>query len=69
MDGGRLAMADGDNATIQILRVAEIEKKEDVKRPYIRQLLEPGLKFPLPHRREFICHHGPIAHAVSTFSN
>lgn len=37
----------------QILRVAEIEKKDDVKRPYIRQLLEPGLKFPLPHRREF----------------
>jgi large subunit ribosomal protein L18Ae len=36
----------------QILRVAEIEKKDDVKRPYIRQLLEPGLKFPLPHRRE-----------------
>ena len=34
------------------MRVAEIEKKDDVKRPYIRQLLEPGLKFPLPHRRE-----------------
>ena len=33
------------------MRVAEIEKKDDVKRPYIRQLLEPGLKFPLPHRR------------------
>lgn len=41
----------------QILRVAEIEKKDDVKRPYIRQLLEPGLKFPLPHRREYPdCH-------------
>lgn len=39
-------------ADVQILRVAEIEKKDDVKRPYIRQLLEPGLKFPLPHRRE-----------------
>jgi large subunit ribosomal protein L18Ae len=36
---------------IQILRVAEIEKKEDVRRPYIKQLMEPGLKFPLPHRR------------------
>jgi large subunit ribosomal protein L18Ae len=36
---------------VQILRVAEIEKKEDVRRPYIKQLLEPGLKFPLPHRR------------------
>jgi large subunit ribosomal protein L18Ae len=38
--------------SVQILRVAEIEKKDDVKRPYIRQLLEPGLKFPLPHRRK-----------------
>lgn len=37
--------------SVQILRVAEIEKKEDVRRPYIKQLLEPGLKFPLPHRR------------------
>jgi len=36
----------------QILRVVEIEKKEDVRRPYIKQLLEPGLKFPLPHRRQ-----------------
>lgn len=36
---------------VQILRVAEIEKKDDVRRPYIKQLLEPGLKFPLPHRR------------------
>ena len=36
---------------VQILRVAEIEKKEDVRRAYIKQLLEPGLKFPLPHRR------------------
>ena len=35
---------------VQILRAAEIEK-EDVRRPYIKQLLEPGLKFPLPHRR------------------
>jgi len=36
---------------VQILRVAEIEKKDDVRRSYIKQLLEPGLKFPLPHRR------------------
>lgn len=36
---------------VQILRVAEIEKKDEVRRPYIKQLLEPGLKFPLPHRR------------------
>lgn len=37
--------------SVQILRVAEIEKRDDVRRPYIKQLLEPGLKFPLPHRR------------------
>lgn len=35
---------------LQILRVVEIEKTEDVRRPYIKQLLEPGLRFPLPHR-------------------
>ena len=35
---------------LQILRVVEIEKSEDVRRPYIKQLLTPGLKFPLPHR-------------------
>ncbi|KAG8216600.1 60S ribosomal protein L18A [Butyriboletus roseoflavus] len=34
----------------QILRVVEIEKTDDVRRPYIRQLLVPHLKFPLPHR-------------------
>lgn len=37
--------------SVQILRVSEIASKEDVRRPYLRQLLEPGLKFPLPHRR------------------
>lgn len=36
---------------VQILRVAEIEKTEDVRRPYIKQLLTPNLRFPLPHRR------------------
>ncbi|KZV59840.1 60S ribosomal protein L18A [Peniophora sp. CONT] len=36
--------------SIQILRVVEIEKTEDVRRPYIKQLLTPNLKFPLPHR-------------------
>ncbi|ORX33968.1 putative 60s ribosomal protein l20 [Kockovaella imperatae] len=36
---------------VQILRVAEIAKKDDVRRPYIKQLLDPKLKFPLPHRR------------------
>ncbi|TKY85949.1 hypothetical protein EX895_004774 [Sporisorium graminicola] len=38
-------------ASIHILKIAEIEKSEDVKRPYIKQLMAPGLKFPLPHRR------------------
>jgi large subunit ribosomal protein L18Ae len=28
----------------------EIEKTEDIRRPYIKQLLEPNLRFPLPHR-------------------
>ncbi|KAI8907254.1 ribosomal L18ae/LX protein domain-containing protein [Gorgonomyces haynaldii] len=36
-------------ASIQIIKV-ETVKSQDVKRPYIRQILEPGLKFPLPHR-------------------
>ncbi|KAJ3512847.1 hypothetical protein NLJ89_g3277 [Agrocybe chaxingu] len=36
--------------SIHILRVVEIQKTEDVRRPYIKQLLTPGLKFPLPHR-------------------
>ncbi|KAH0556433.1 60S ribosomal protein L20A [Trichoglossum hirsutum] len=36
--------------SIHILKVVEIEKTEDVKRPYIKQLLAKGLKFPLPHR-------------------
>ncbi|KZO98664.1 putative 60S large subunit ribosomal protein [Calocera viscosa TUFC12733] len=36
--------------SVHILRVQEIEKTADVKRPYIRQLLEPKLRFPLPHR-------------------
>jgi large subunit ribosomal protein L18Ae len=38
--------------------VVEIEKTDDIRRPYIKQLLEPGLKFPLPHR---------VAKAKSTF--
>jgi large subunit ribosomal protein L18Ae len=36
--------------SVQILRVAEIEKTADIRRPYMKQLLEPNLKFPLPHR-------------------
>lgn len=34
----------------QILKVVEVEKTADVKRPYIRQLLAKDLKFPLPYR-------------------
>ena len=34
----------------KILKVVEIEKTDDVKRPYIKQLLTKNLKFPLPHR-------------------
>ncbi|KAF7288530.1 60S ribosomal protein L20 [Mycena chlorophos] len=44
--------------SIHILRVVEIEKTADIRRPYIKQLLEPKLKFPLPHR---------VAKARSTF--
>ncbi|KAF8526574.1 ribosomal L18ae/LX protein domain-containing protein [Hysterangium stoloniferum] len=36
--------------SIHILRVVEVEKTADVRRPYIKQLLVPGLRFPLPHR-------------------
>lgn len=36
--------------TTQVLRVVEIEKTEDIKRPYIRQLTQKNLSFPLPHR-------------------
>ncbi|KAF8485682.1 ribosomal L18ae/LX protein domain-containing protein [Gautieria morchelliformis] len=44
--------------SVHILRVVEIEKAADVRRPYIKQLLTPGLRFPLPHR---------VAKAKSTF--
>ena len=50
----------------QILRVAEIEKTVDVRRPHIKQLLTPKLRFPLPHRvvksRSLF-----LAHRPSTF--
>ncbi|KAB5588473.1 hypothetical protein CTheo_8087 [Ceratobasidium theobromae] len=36
--------------SIQILRVQEISKAADIRRPYIKQLAEPKLRFPLPHR-------------------
>jgi large subunit ribosomal protein L18Ae len=36
--------------SIHILKVVEVEKSADIRRPYIKQLLEKNLKFPLPHR-------------------
>ncbi|KIK92807.1 hypothetical protein PAXRUDRAFT_13013 [Paxillus rubicundulus Ve08.2h10] len=36
--------------SIHILRVVELQKSDDVRRPYIKQFLVPKLKFPLPHR-------------------
>ncbi|KAK5121086.1 60S ribosomal protein L20A [Meristemomyces frigidus] len=36
--------------SVHILKVVEIEKQEDVRRPYLKQLLTKDLKFPLPHR-------------------
>ncbi len=36
--------------TPQILRVVELEKNDDVKRPYIKQLMTKKLSFPHPHR-------------------
>ncbi|KAI4281219.1 MAG: hypothetical protein L6R35_005698 [Caloplaca aegaea] len=36
--------------SIHILKVVEVEKTADVKRPYIKQLITKDLKFPLPHR-------------------
>ena len=38
------------NDIAQILKVVELEATDDVKRPYIKQLLTKNLKFPLPHR-------------------
>jgi len=35
---------------VQILKVVEVEKADDIRRPYIKQLLTKNLKFPLPHR-------------------
>ena len=36
--------------SIHILKVVEIEKTADIRRQYIKQLTQKGLKFPLPHR-------------------
>lgn len=34
----------------QILKVVEVEKQADIRRPYIKQLITKNLKFPLPNR-------------------
>ncbi|KAI0635338.1 ribosomal L18ae/LX protein domain-containing protein [Trametes polyzona] len=52
--------------SIHILRVVEIEKSEDIRRPYIKQLLVPKLKFPLPHRVQKV-RSTFVAHRPSTF--
>jgi len=45
-----LCFCNGLRSLVQILRVVEIKKTDDVRRPYIKQLLVPKLRFPLPHR-------------------
>jgi large subunit ribosomal protein L18Ae len=35
---------------VQILKVVEIDNADTIRRPYIKQLLQKDLKFPLPHR-------------------
>jgi len=36
-------------SSIQIIRVAEVNA-DSVRRPYVKQLLDSKLRFPLPHR-------------------
>ncbi|KAL4869146.1 hypothetical protein BDV12DRAFT_86988 [Aspergillus spectabilis] len=36
--------------SIHILKVVEIANNDSIRRPYIKQLLQKNLKFPLPHR-------------------
>jgi large subunit ribosomal protein L18Ae len=36
--------------SIHILKVVELETSDQVKRPYIKQIISKDLKFPLPHR-------------------
>jgi len=36
--------------SIHVLKVVEIARTDEVRRAYIKQLLQPKLKFPLPHR-------------------
>ncbi|KAK3201919.1 hypothetical protein GRF29_164g1065519, partial [Pseudopithomyces chartarum] len=54
---------------IHILKVVEVEKTADIRRPYIKQLLVKNLKFPLPHRVNKASSKGKIFSATrpSTF--
>ncbi|KAI6123128.1 hypothetical protein EV401DRAFT_1306603 [Pisolithus croceorrhizus] len=45
-------------AYTRLPHVGELKKADDVRRPYIKQLLEPKLRFPLLHR---------VAKSTSTF--
>ncbi|KAE8363850.1 ribosomal L18ae/LX protein domain-containing protein [Aspergillus caelatus] len=36
--------------SIHILKVVEVDNVDSIRRPYIKQLLQKDLKFPLPHR-------------------
>ena len=36
--------------SIHILKVVEVEKIDDLRRPYMKQLVTKDLKFPLPNR-------------------
>lgn len=38
------------NYRLQILKVVEVTDVNSIRRPYIKQLLQKNLKFPLPHR-------------------
>ncbi|KAI1608681.1 ribosomal L18ae/LX protein domain-containing protein [Exophiala viscosa] len=42
--------------SIHILKVVEVTNPNDVKRPYIKQLISKNLKFPLPHRTPVMSH-------------
>ncbi|KAG4304978.1 hypothetical protein PORY_001653 [Pneumocystis oryctolagi] len=55
--------------SIHILRVVELEKVSDIKRPYIRQFINSKIKFPLPHRypKSFIKKKLFMAKRPSTF--
>ena len=55
-----------NNVFMKILRVVEIEKSDDVRRPYIKQLMIPKLKFPLPHRVQKV-RSTFVAHRPATF--